>query len=52
MIAMFSDNEKKPVKTINFGAAGYPDYTISPHDEGRKTSCIQRHKEKETGTII
>ena len=44
---MFYDNEKKPVKTINFGATGYPDYTISPRDDRRKTRCIKRHKEKE-----
>ena len=52
MIAMFYDNEKKPVKTINFGATGYPDYTISPRDDRQKTRCIKRHREKETGTII
>ena len=30
--AMFYDNEKRPVKIVYFGAAGCPDYTISPHD--------------------
>ena len=46
MIVMFYDNEKKPVKTDNFGAAGYPDYTISPHGEKPKKIYIKRHKEK------
>ena len=46
MTAIFYDNEKKPVKTVHFGATGYPDYAISPHDEERKNRYIKRHKTK------
>ena len=38
--------KKKPVKTVNFGAAGCPDYTISPHGEKRK-KYISRDIKKE-----
>ena len=47
MTALLYENEKKPVKTAHFGAAGYPDYTIYPHDEERKQRQNKRHKEKE-----
>ena len=49
MIAIFFDNEKMQVNTVNFGAAGYgyPNYTISPHDEERQQRYIKRHSEKE-----
>ena len=36
MTAIFYDNDKKQIQTVNFGAAGYIDYTIAPHDEERK----------------
>ena len=37
--------KKKPVKTVNFGAAGCPDYTISPHGEKRKKNISRDKKE-------
>ena len=33
MIAIFYDKDKTPIKTVHFGAAGYADYTVAPHDE-------------------
>ena len=35
--------KKRPVKIVYFGAAGCPDYTISSHDEERKTRYIKWH---------
>ena len=48
MIAIFYDNEQKPVKPVNFGEAGYPDYTISPHDEKRYKDISKYTKKKST----
>ncbi|MFM7980494.1 MAG: hypothetical protein ACKPKO_14365 [Candidatus Fonsibacter sp.] len=28
------------MKTVHFGATGYPDYTIPPHDEERRKRYI------------
>ena len=50
MIAIFYDSEKRLVKTVNFGAAGYLDYTISLHNDERKKRNIKRHTK--TGTTI
>ena len=50
IIAIFYDSEKRLVKTVNFGAAGYLDYTISPHNDERKKRNIKRHTK--TGTTI
>ena len=50
MTSILYDNENKPVKTVNFGAAGYLDYTISPHNDERKKRNIKRHTK--TGTTI
>ena len=33
MSAIFYDKGKTPMKTVHFGAAGYADYTVVPHDE-------------------
>ena len=46
MTALFYDNKKWPVKIVLFGAAGCPDYTISPHGEKRK-KYISRDIKKE-----
>ncbi|MFM7985673.1 MAG: hypothetical protein ACKPKO_40810, partial [Candidatus Fonsibacter sp.] len=32
---IFYNKDTQPGKTVHFGATGYPDYTISPHDEER-----------------
>ena len=50
MIAIFYYSDKRPVKTVHFRAAGYPDYTISSHDDERNTRNIKRHTK--TGTTI
>ena len=34
--AMFYDAKKQLIKTTHFGASGYPDYTVPPHDEERR----------------
>ena len=47
MIAIFFDDDKNQVKTVHFGATGYLDYTIAPHDEERRKIYIKRHKDKE-----
>ena len=44
MTAFFYDKDKTPIKTVHFGAAGYADYTIAPHDEDKKARHIKRHK--------
>ena len=44
MTAIFYDKANTPIKTVHFGAAGYLDYTIAPHDEERKTRYIKRHQ--------
>ena len=36
MIAIFYDSDQRPVKTVHVRAAGYPDYTISSHDDERQ----------------
>ena len=41
--AIFYDEERKKIKTTNFGATGYDDYT-SHGDEDRKKSYLERHK--------
>ena len=46
MTAIFYDNDKKQIKTVHFGATGYLDYTIAPHDEERRKRYIKRHKDK------
>lgn len=44
--AIFYDKDKKKIKTIQFGAKGYSDYTIHKDDE-RKKRYIDRHKKNE-----
>ena len=36
MKANFYNEEKIPIKTVHFGAEGYDDYTIPPHDAVKK----------------
>lgn len=45
MTAIFYEGNKK-LKTINFGAKGYSDYTIHK-DAARKKRYIDRHKARE-----
>ena len=58
VIIMKSKNKDKKLtasfsngKIINFGAAGYSDYTIH-HDEQRKLNYIKRHKVNENWNDI
>jgi hypothetical protein len=44
MTAIFNIDGKK--KTVQFGAPGYIDYTVAPHDEERKKRYIARHRKK------
>ena len=46
--AMFYDANKQLIKTTHFGASGYPDYTVPPHDEERRKRYISRHKSNES----
>ena len=48
MTALFDYNDKMPIKTVHFGAVGYVDYTVAPHDEEKKDNDIQRHQANET----
>ena len=43
---IFYDHLRKKVKTINFGAVGYDDYTTHK-DLQRKMNYIQRHEARE-----
>jgi len=45
--ALFYNESAQLVKTVHFGATGYPDYTISPHDEEMRKN-ITRHKSNES----
>ena len=45
--ARFYDENKQLVKTVHFGASGYPDYTIPPHDAERINIYITRHRANE-----
>ena len=42
--AMVYDANKQPIKTTQFGATGYPDYTVPPHDEEKRKRYISRHQ--------
>ena len=44
--AVFYDENKKKIKTTNFGATGYEDYTTHG-DEERKKRYLDRHKNAE-----
>lgn len=46
MTAIFFDDNKKKIKTINFGSAGMSDFTIHK-DEERKQRYIDRHRKNE-----
>ena len=50
IIAIFYDSEKRLVKTLHFGAAGYLEYTISPHKDKRNKINIKRHTNTGTTT--
>lgn len=55
--AVFYDNDKKKIKTIQFGAAGMNDYTIYNRTKGikfaneRKRLYLQRHKGERGGMM-
>ena len=38
--AIFYDDEQIPIKAVHFGASGYDDYTVAPHDEDTKARCV------------
>jgi len=44
--AIFYDKDKKKIRSIQFGAKGYSDYTIHKDDE-RKQRYLNRHKVRE-----
>lgn len=44
--AIFYDENKTKIKTVHFGADGYIDFTISPHDK-KKKQYINRHRSNE-----
>lgn len=44
--AVFFDRDMKKIKTTNFGASGYSDYTEHQDDE-RKQRYLDRHRDKE-----
>ena len=47
MTAIFYDENRKIIKTIHFGAEGYTDFTISPHDQDKRKRYIDRHRSNE-----
>lgn len=47
MTATFYDENRTPIKTVHFGAEGYTDYTISPHDKEKRKQYISRHRSTE-----
>lgn len=47
MTAIFYDENKKIIKTVHFGAAGYTDYTMPPHDKEKRKQYISRHRTNE-----
>ena len=55
--AVFYDNDKKKIKTIQFGAAGMNDFTIYFRTKGskfaneRKRLYLQRHKGEKGGMM-
>ena len=55
--AVFYDNDKKKIKTIQFGAAGMNDFTIYNRTKGskfaneRKRLYLQRHKGERGGMM-
>jgi hypothetical protein len=44
--AIFYDDNDKKIKTTNFGASGYTDYTLSK-DEKKKQAYLDRHRTNE-----
>ena len=41
MTAMFYDNDMLSIQTIHFGAEGYDDYTIPPHDANQQARYMK-----------
>jgi hypothetical protein len=44
---VFTDENDKKVKTVQFGAKGYEDYTVHK-DKDRRTRYLQRHSKDPT----
>ena len=42
MTETFYDHDMIPIKTMHFGAEGYDDYTVAPHDEDNKKPDISK----------
>ena len=47
LTAIFYDDNRTKIKTVHFGADGYIDYTISPHDKEKRKQYINRHRSNE-----
>jgi hypothetical protein len=47
LTAIFYDDNRTKIKTVHFGADGYIDYTISPHDKEKRKQYINRHRTNE-----
>ena len=43
MTAIFYNEEKIPIKTVHFGAEGYDDCTIPPHDADKQRPDILKY---------
>ena len=41
MTAIFYENDTIPIMTVDFGADGYDDYTVAPHDKDQKARLIK-----------
>ena len=44
MTAICYDRDKIPINTVAFGASGYLDYPVAPHNEHKQTRYIKIHK--------
>ena len=42
MTALFYDLDKMPIKTVHFGAVGYVDYTVAPHDKAKNERYFKK----------
>ena len=47
MTAIFYNEKQIPIKTVHFGAEGYDDYTVPPHDAEKKARYLKIHKARE-----
>ena len=52
MTALFYDHDKMPIKTVHFGAVGYVDYTVAPHDKEKKERYVKNTKLLRIGMFV